>query len=55
MKAVKHLHILCAEGSQQSGPGRISKPDPSQTGMQRGLITTQKPAPKNNSNINQKG
>ncbi len=48
MKAVKHLHILCAEGSQLQGPGRISKPDPSQTGMQRELITIQKPAPKNN-------
>jgi len=46
MKDVYALHVLCAEGSQNAGPNRISKPDHSQTGMQREIIIIQKPAPK---------
>jgi hypothetical protein len=46
MKAVKVLHVQCAEGSRSTGPGRIAKPDKGQTGMQRDVIVIQKPAPK---------
>ena len=46
MKAKNVQGIVCAEGSQNVGPGRIaSKPLPDQIGRQREVITIQKPAP----------
>ena len=46
MKAKNVQRIVCAEGSQNIGPGRIaSKPLPDQTGRQREAIIIQKPAP----------
>ncbi len=46
MKAKNVQQIVCAEGSQNLGPGRISSiPEPSEQGRQREIIIIQKPAP----------
>ncbi len=46
MKAKNVQQVVCAEGSQNYGPGRISSiPEPPQQGRQRELIIIQKPAP----------
>jgi len=46
MKAKNVQRIVCAEGSQTFGPGRVtSKPEPGELGRQREIIIIQKPAP----------
>ncbi len=59
MKAKNVQLIVCAEGSQNLGPGRIaSNPEPAQIGRQRELIIIQKPAPavrNSKTKIDQKG